>query len=214
MFLRFQRWNLIDAEGRVTAVLRLVEDGELLTDPGHQDCFTNTAAAAEAAWLVSQGPPPRGTWLQAADVAMDSEPVDAIGPADRPLPRRIDPDLVAHGDVKWLADLAGQSLAGTISFDKLPAAGVRQADQSGADALDAFLTSDDEEDTAPLSGQATREWALADFAGVATSSPKPPPQDDGLGTVSDGPLSGRATKEWDLVDLAGVATGRKRDPEE
>jgi hypothetical protein len=203
MALKFQRWDIVGDDGRVTAVLRLCEDGELLSDPGHVDCFAQTAPAAEAAWLRVGGPPPRGTWLQEADRAMATWPVDAVRPADGPRPRILQMDLVAHGGVKWLADLAGQSLAASRTFD------APDSPQASSDSLDAFLT----DDNAPLSGQMNEEWALAEVAGL--NVPDVSPSADALGTVSDGPLSGVKTRDWKLVDFAADAAGsKKKDPEE
>lgn len=195
---RFQRWNIVEEDGRVTAVLLLLEDGRALSDPGTADCFAHTAAAAEAAWLRSGGPPPRGTWLQAADAAMASEPADAIGPRDRPRPRWIDADLIARDEVAWLQDLAGQSLSTTNSPDTSAPPGDQPVSQS---ALDAFLGGDD----APLSGQMTKDWALAEFAGLSTQPPEP--DKDALGTVSEAPLSGTATRDWQISDFGAVAGG-------
>ena len=195
MALRFQRWDIVEEDGRVTAVLLMLQDGEVLSDAGTIDCFAQTAAAAEAAWLRTSGPPPRGTWLETADSAMAAEPIDAIGPRDTPRPRLVDTDLIARDGVGWLVDLAGRSLSTTNSPD------VSEPPPIPRQALDAFLAGDD----APLSGQMTQEWALAEFAG---SSTRPPQADsDALGTVSDAPLSGLATRDWKLVDLAAVAAG-------
>ncbi len=203
MALVFERWNIVEPDGRLTAVLVLVEDGERLCEPGLLDCFPQTAEAAEAAWLRDGGPPPRGTWLAAADAVMAAPAAHTLQLTDSPRPRHIDADLIARDEVVWLQDLAGQSLSANRSYDGLP------APLPGPDVLTDFLR----DDPTPLSGQTSQEWELADVAGL-TTRPPPTPQ-DALGTVSDGPLSGGSTRDWGLVEIAAVvAGGRSSDGDE
>jgi hypothetical protein len=200
--LTFQRWDLIEPDGRPVSVLVLCEDGAPLSDIDHFDCFADTATAAEAAWLREGGPPPRGTWLGAADAAIERASEGRRHALGSPPARLVDTDMIAQEDVGWLLGREAGGLAETRSFERLPAA------TSGAEALSAFL----EDDDAPLSGQMTQDWALADLAGLATTSPQAA-DDDALGTVGDGALSGRTTRDWKLGDYAAKVRKNDEDPD-
>ncbi len=198
MTVRLARWNLVDEDGTVTGVLRLLRYDQPLSDPEHADCFAETAAAADAAWLLSGGASPEGSsWLDEADRIMGAEPEDAIGPRDTPRPRLVDSDLVARGQVAWLSDAAGQSLAesSTTSAEGFAV----------MSALDAFFESE------PLSGTKTNDWALIDQAGLRSQSQTGlQPDPSALASETDQPLSGQHTREWALADIAGAVASSKK----
>lgn len=200
MSVRLVRWNLVDEDGTVTGVLRLLRHDQPLTDPEHADCFPEAAAAADAAWLLSGGASPEGgSWLEEADRVLAGPPEDAIGPRDKPRPRLVDSDRIARGEIGWLFGAAGQSLAegSTTGVAALPQ----------LSALDAFFEAE------PLSGTKTNDWALVEQAGAPSrAAPKPDP--DALDAQTDLPLSGQFTREWALADFAGVVAGSGEKPKD
>ncbi len=202
MTVRLARWNLVEEDGTVTGVLRLLRYEAPLSDPEHADCFPESAAAADAAWLLSGGASPEGgSWLDEADRVMDAPPEDAIGPRDTPRPRLVDSDLVARGQVAWLSDASGQSLAESSSTNS--------ADFAVMSALDAFFESE------PLSGSKTNDWALIDQAGLqGQNQTGPHPAPLALASESDQPLSGQSTREWALADIAGAVASSKKKAED
>lgn len=198
MEFTFARWDLVGDDGPPHPVLRVLTDGVIVTDPGHQDCFVSPLVAAEAVWRIVGDRPSSGSWLDAAYRALDGA---SDGPLRRdagPPPRVITSEMIADGAVDWVGRKL--SLAPTGDWALAEQAGL-PITRTGVPAPSPPTPSD-----RPLSGTVTDEWALVSAAGIpqavlSESSPKLEPADP------QRQLSGDHTAEWVLVRHAVEAAG-------
>ncbi len=161
MGIRFARWDL-ERNGAVAPVLRIEQDGEILTDAGGADCFDSVLTASEAAWRLESAPPGQGSWLTVAQRTLSAPSAGILSNPDHP--RIISSQDIAHGRVKWL--MADEGLTSTGEW--------ALADASGHDSDPAQASKTPlRRDNTLLSGEKTAGWLLVGRAFAAAGSPPP-----------------------------------------
>lgn len=199
MSIRFVRWDLV-TNGQTTAVLRLQAGDVLMTDVGGTDCFDAVLAAAEAAWRLAGPPVGDGSWLDAAQSAMNEDAAGILSATDTP--RIVTSQAMAQERIKWLEDDDGLTPS-TGEWMLGNASGRGVASLTSADYFDL------PEATTPLSGLRTAEWRLIGRAVEAAGPPKDPSKKAAAleppHTLppAEGALAGKRTSEWPFASIAG-----------
>ena len=198
MGTRFARWNL-ERNGAAAPILRIEQEGEILTDEGGADCFDNVLAASEAAWHLNSDPPEQGSWLALAQRTLSAPSEGTLGTRDHP--RVISSQDIADGRVRWLKTDGGL----TTSTGEWALAGASGHGSGTAQAPEGLPPPG----TTPLSGEKTARWLLVGRAIEAAGAPPPGTRPVALEPRDDRPepaetdLASQGTGEWHFAGVAG-----------
>jgi len=198
MGIRFARWDL-ERNGASEPVLRIEQDGEILTDEGGADCFDDVLAASEAAWHLESAPPMQNSWLAVAHRALNAPSEGTLANPDHP--RVVSSQDVAHGRVQWLKTDGGLTTS-TGEWALAGPSGYRSGTLQKPPPPPA-------RGNAPLSGEKTGGWLLVGRAVEAAGAPPPgrrpvslePPDDRPSPARTD--LASQGTGEWPFASIAG-----------